>query len=113
MGNDREPKEIPADKLAENLPPQRESARMKTLREFNEAVVENFDEVSEEREKNEREQNRKLWNWYRKTLPGKLWVKLRNRLKKSSVGRIGLAGIYLGMFIILIASPSLAGVGLD
>lgn len=113
MGKDHKPKEIPADKLAENMPPIQETSIQKTSREFWKAFRENNDEVAQERVKMEREDNRKIWNWYRKTPVGKLWVKLRNHLKKTKSGRIGLVGIYLGMFVVLMFTPTLAGMGID
>jgi hypothetical protein len=97
MGKVHKPKEIPADKIAENLPPERapnaftKLAQVKKRWDEKRAAQEDaMDSASEEVDK-------KVWKWYRKTPMGKAWVRWRNRLRKTRRGRVILGGVYLSI----------------
>lgn len=113
MGKHSERKQIPADKLAENMPPALETKHDNSLLNRWRTFRENGEKLAEQREEAEAKRDRKIWNWFRKTPVGKLWVALRNNLRKSKAGRIVLTAIYLGLAALMFAIVPLARIGLD
>jgi hypothetical protein len=102
MGKDDEPKEIPADKLAENLPPAKEPNVFSKLKGFKNELAEKKARVEEARDRNEELAARKRWNKFRKTPLGKAWVQFKKRMKKTKNGRKVLAGLTLGFYGIIL-----------
>lgn len=109
MGKSDETLEIPADKLAENQPPER---KLNGLAKRAGSVKAFFDKGAANQAKAEAEFDRKTWNWYRKTWAGKAWVKWRNKARKTKGGRIALVAVYLGMFGLMLAATPLAAQGI-
>lgn len=117
MGKHEKPKEIPADKLAENMPPARKPNMASKLADLRAKYVARRDAQQAAQEKASYEFDRKTWNWFRKTWLGKAWVRFRNNLKKTKSGRRILSGIYLTMagsgLLLLLAARPLLGLWFD
>ena len=109
MGNAEEPKEIPADKLAENLPPAKEPNVFKKLKDFKAELDEKRLKLEEARELDEEAAARKRWNKFRKTPLGKVWIRFKKRMKRTKNGRKVLTGLtfafygslLVGMFLVI------------
>ena len=102
MGKDNEPKEIPADKFASNLPPAQKPNLFTRLTEAKNKFEEKRAKAEAERERSEELAGRKRWNKFRKTPLGKVWAQITKRMNKTERGKKVLTGIALTFYGILL-----------
>jgi hypothetical protein len=98
MGKDEEPKEIPADKFAENLPPAKKANLFSRLSAVKSEFLEKRSKAEAELERSQELASRKRWSKFRKTPLGKIWVQFKKHMNKTERGQKVFAGLVLAFY---------------